>query len=68
MIIYGNVHRKIIVKVFNQIYCFINDRFLISDNTTTLNYTTQFIGVQYFVDLSIIQYVTNINQSESSVS
>ncbi|CAF2146243.1 unnamed protein product [Rotaria magnacalcarata] len=37
------------------------------DNKTILNYTTQFLGVQYFVDLSIIQYVTNINQSESSV-
>jgi hypothetical protein len=38
------------------------------DNTTTVNYTTQFLGVQYFVDLSIIQYATNINQSVSSVS
>ena len=37
------------------------------DNTTWVNYTTQFLGVQYFVDLSIIEYVTNINQSESSV-
>ncbi len=39
-----------------------------SDTTTTANYTGQFLGVQYFIDLSIIQYVTNINQSESSVS
>ncbi|CAF3946627.1 unnamed protein product, partial [Rotaria sordida] len=37
------------------------------DNRTSLNYTTQFLGVQYFIDLSIIQYATNINQSISSI-
>ncbi|CAF1258424.1 unnamed protein product [Rotaria sp. Silwood1] len=37
------------------------------DNKTMLNYTTQFLGVQYFIDLSIIEYATNINQSISSI-
>ena len=38
------------------------------DTTTTVNYTTQFLGVQYFVDLAIIQYVTGNTPSISSVS
>ena len=37
------------------------------DNKTWVNYTTQFLGVQYYVDLSIIEYVTSINQNASSV-
>ena len=37
------------------------------DNSTTLNYTTQFLGVQYFVDLSIIEYATGITPDVSSV-
>ncbi|CAF1233873.1 unnamed protein product [Adineta ricciae] len=37
------------------------------DNTTTLNYTTQFLGIQYFIDLSIIQYITGANPDQSSV-
>jgi len=47
---------------------FNNHFYFILDNSTRVNYTTQFLGVQYFIDLSIIEYVTNINQSESSVS
>ncbi|UJR09005.1 hypothetical protein I4U23_013254 [Adineta vaga] len=40
---------------------------LCQDNTTSANYTTQFLGIQYFIDLSIIQYVTNISPNESSI-
>ncbi|CAF4566841.1 unnamed protein product [Rotaria sp. Silwood1] len=36
-------------------------------NTTFANYTTQFLSIQYFVDLSIIQYVTSITPNSSSV-
>jgi len=67
VIIYGNEHQKIIVKVMRQISIWII--ILVNlDNKTILNYTTQFLGVQYFVDLSIIQYVTSIIPSISSVS
>jgi hypothetical protein len=45
-----------------------NNHLSIIDNTTIANYTTQFLGVQYFVDLAIIQYVTNISPNGSSVS
>jgi hypothetical protein len=45
-----------------------NNPLSIIDNRTIVNYTTQFLGVQYFVDLSIIQYATNVSQNESSVS
>ncbi len=38
-----------------------------SDRSVTANYTNQFLGVQYFIDLSIIQYATNITQDSSSV-
>ena len=51
----------------NQLTIYLLYLLFILDNTTTLNYTTQFLGVQYFVDLSIIQYVTNINPDISSV-
>ncbi|UJR17400.1 hypothetical protein I4U23_004295 [Adineta vaga] len=37
------------------------------DNSTWINYTTQFLGVQYFIDLSIIEYVTKTNQTSSSI-
>jgi hypothetical protein len=37
------------------------------DRSTNANYTTQFLGVQYFVDVSIVQYATNIPQNLSSV-
>ncbi|CAF2937617.1 unnamed protein product [Rotaria sp. Silwood2] len=37
------------------------------DNKTAINYTTQFLGVQYFIDLSIIEYTTSISQSISSI-
>lgn len=72
-IFYGNVHQKIIVKVFIikffvVVVVIINNYWSIVANQTIVNYTTQFLGVQYFVDLSIIQYVTNVNQNESSVS
>ncbi len=67
VIIYGNEHQKIIVKVMIEIS--ISIILLVNlDNKTILNYTTQFLGVQYFVDLSIIQYVTSITPSISSVS
>lgn len=36
-------------------------------NTTFANYTNQFLGLQYFIDLSIIQYVTNTMPNASSV-
>ncbi len=39
-----------------------------SDKDLTINYTSQFLGVQYFIDLSIIQYATNITQDPSSVN
>lgn len=42
--------------------------FVFEDNSTLLNYTTQFLGVQYFLDLSIIEYVTNMSLSPSSVT
>ncbi len=38
------------------------------DTTTTANYTGQFLGVQFFVDLSIIQYATSTVQDPSSVN
>jgi hypothetical protein len=37
------------------------------DNRTWANYTTQFLGVQYFVDLAIIQYLTAIVPDNDSV-
>lgn len=39
-----------------------------SERSTTTNYTGQFLGVQYFIDLSIIQYATSIAQDPSSVN
>ncbi|CAF3881561.1 unnamed protein product [Rotaria sordida] len=37
------------------------------DTSTTTLYTSQFLGIQYFIDLSIIQYSTNISQNPSSI-
>ncbi|CAF3684827.1 unnamed protein product [Rotaria sp. Silwood1] len=37
------------------------------DISTTTMYTSQFLGIQYFIDLSIIQYSTNISQNPSSI-
>ncbi|CAF3058558.1 unnamed protein product [Rotaria sp. Silwood2] len=37
------------------------------DTSTTTMYTSQFLGIQYFIDLSIIQYSTNISQDPSSI-
>jgi hypothetical protein len=59
--------RRLLSRYLFRFFYFIN-YLSILDNTTRINYTTQFLGIQYFVDLSIIEYVTNINQSESSVS
>ncbi|CAM4954605.1 unnamed protein product [Rotaria socialis] len=36
------------------------------DNSTTAMYNTAFLGIQYFIDLSIIQYSTNISQNSLS--
>jgi len=38
------------------------------ENRTWANYTTQFLGVQYFLDLSIIEFVTSSSPSIGSVS
>ena len=66
----GNVHQKTIVKVFYQILQFQISSLCLFPvaNNTIVNYTTQFLGVQYFVDLAIIQYVTGNTPSISSVS
>ncbi|CAF4617859.1 unnamed protein product [Rotaria socialis] len=37
------------------------------DNSTTAMYNTAFLGIQYFIDLSIIQYSTNISQNSLSI-
>ncbi|CAF3926709.1 unnamed protein product [Rotaria sordida] len=37
------------------------------DTSTTTLYTSQFLGIQYFIDLSIIQYSTNISQNPLSI-
>lgn len=66
----GNVLPKIIAKVYpiNSFLFYPHlSLFIYSDNRTRNNYTTQFLGIQYFVDLAIIQYVTNIAPSVSSV-
>ncbi|CAF2249794.1 unnamed protein product [Rotaria magnacalcarata] len=37
------------------------------DNSTTAMYSTAFLDIQYFIDLSIIQYSTNISQNSLSM-
>ncbi|CAF2071729.1 unnamed protein product [Rotaria magnacalcarata] len=37
------------------------------DNSTTAMYSTAFLGIQYFIELSIIQYSTNISQNSLSI-
>ena len=66
----GNSRRKRTVKVSYQYIYFqtSSHSLLFLDNTTSINYTTQFLGVQYFVDLAIIQYITGNTPSISSVS
>lgn len=57
-------------RFFFQLIKFRNCFFLLGsdlDNRTRLNYTTQFLGVQYFLDLSIIEYITDIALGPSSV-
>jgi len=65
----GNVLPKISVMVFVfLLYSVIQSISFRSDRSTTANYTSQFLGVQYFIDLSIIQYATSIAPDPSSVS
>ena len=65
----GNAHPKTFAKVMNEgIEGERTQGSLFLDNTTWVNYTTQFLGMQYFLDLSIIEYVTNTNPNIASVS
>jgi hypothetical protein len=65
---YGNVLQKTFVPVCIYFLYFIHRLIPFrSDKDLTINYTSQFLGVQYFIDLSIIQYATNITQNPSSV-
>ena len=42
------------------------NRFHLKETTSFANYTTRFVGVQYSVDMSIIQYATSVAQSLTS--
>ena len=61
---YGNVHQKITVEVMRFVHR--NNHSFIYLDVSSFNLYYRFVTVQYYVDMSIIKYATNLAQNLTS--